>query len=113
MAEIPRYATLPPCIHCGSNDTSIIYSPGPARNRKLRWRRCNNCSTKFKTIQKINPLGEEISMDFTRGLHPDEVREIRQELKKGKPHQLIADFHAVSRGVVTNINIRKSYKHVI
>ena len=117
----PSYTTKPECPHCGSTITSVIYSPGPARGRKLRHRKCGVCLEKFKTYQQVDPLGSEESKILKRGtggavgtLEPDQVRDIRQHLKKrgGKDHQLIADLFGVCRTTVTRINLNVAYKHV-
>ena len=115
MAATPSYTTKPNCPHCNSTMTSVIYSPGPVRGRKHRWRRCATCGERFKTTQELDPRGPEQSHKFlhTNGsLSVEQVRQIRAELALGKPHQLIADFMGIKRERVTNINTGANYKNI-
>ena len=115
MAATPSYTTKPNCPHCNSTMTSVIYSPGPVRGRKHRWRRCATCGERFKTTQELDPRGPEQSHKFlhTNGsLSVEQVRQIRAELALGKPHQLIADFMGIKRERVTNINCGNNYRDI-
>jgi len=121
MSSTPSYTTTPKCPHCNSTITSVIYSPGPARGTKLRHRKCAVCQTKFKTYQQVDPLGPELPKTLKVGkggatgkLEPDDVREIRRQLKRrgGRDHQLIADLFGIARTTVTRINVNTAYKHV-
>ncbi len=121
MAATPSYTTKPNCPHCNSTITSVIYSPGPARGRKLRHRKCAACQAKFKTYQQVNPLGPEVAQTLKKGrggangkLEPDDVREIRRQLQRrgGRDHQLIADLFGVARTTVSRIKSNTAYKHV-
>ena len=115
MAGTPSYTTKPNCPHCNSTITSVIYSPGPVRGRKHRWRRCAACGERFKTTQDLDPRGPEQSHKFLRtngSLSIEQVRQIRSELALGKPHQLIADFMGIARERVTNINCGNNYRNI-
>ena len=69
----------------------------------------------------MDPLGPELPKTLKKGkggasgkLEPDDVREIRLQLKKrgGKNHQLIADLFGIARTTVTRINVNTAYSHV-
>ncbi len=115
MAATPSYTTKPRCPYCNTTITSVIYSPGPVRGRKHRWRRCASCKEKFKTTQELNPRGLEQPHKFLKtngSLSVEQVRYIRSELALGKPHQLIADFMGIKRERVTNINCGNNYQNI-
>ncbi len=121
MAATPSYTTTPNSPHRNRTLTSVIYSPGPARGRKLRHRNGAACQAKFKTYQQVDPLGPEVAQTLNRGkggatgkLKPDDVREIRLQLQRrgGRDHQLIADLFGVARTTVSRIKSNTAYKHV-
>ena len=115
MATSNNYTFKPNCPSCGSFENSVTYSPGPHDGRKYRRRTCKDCGHVFTTRQQLTPLGLEQPIERFKGRGPldaETVREIRNELAKGKYHQTIADLYEINRTTVTYIKSGKSYGYV-
>ena len=63
-------------------------------------------------IEKIKGHKEFGTNNPAAKLSPEAVKEIKQHLRKGKKHRVIAEKYGVSKSLITKINTGKYWKDI-